>query len=336
MPYQTGVPTDEIDLLQQLVTFLVAQGWTQDASATEGAGWRAHLHKSGLYVNLRAIRGETGSTIWPSITGGNSVGLALSLGSGYNGSNNWYDQAGVPTFLSSATLYPIGVLGLNTGNFSLAPPYSAAPFTRYHFFDTSDNIVVVLEQSPLKFRACGWGPTLTKTGGTWTGGAYFFGTNGIFAGSFGAPPDTQECPFACYDWASSDANGFVRADVDAYTGAWLAHFSASETQYGKLCTSGIAGTGDPPADVPSAKQLQFRSFSNLNAQANLIPIDIYAHRDGGGYSLLGTVPGVFATNAATYGNFSSGTVYSIGADDYMVFAGKSAATEFPGFAVLKT
>ena len=48
MAYQTGIPTDEIDLLQQLVTWLVALGWTQDASAAEGSGWRAHLHKSGV------------------------------------------------------------------------------------------------------------------------------------------------------------------------------------------------------------------------------------------------------------------------------------------------
>ena len=91
-----------------------------------------------------------------------------------------------------------------------------------------------------------------------------------------------------------------------------------------------------PPDVPSVYQLVRRSFSNLNAQANLIPVDIFAHRDGGGYSLLGAVPNVFATNAATYGNFTSASVYTIGADSYMVFAGSAASPEIPGFAVLKT
>src|ERR1700680_4294442 len=149
MASQTGIPTDEIDLLQQLVTWLVAVGWTQDASAAEGGGWRGHLHKSGVYVNLRALRGEYGATIWPSaLTGGISTGLGLSLGTGYNGSNAWFDQAGVPTYLNLGTSYPMGLQGLDTKNPYIASPYSMAPFTRYHFFETNDNIVVVLERSP--------------------------------------------------------------------------------------------------------------------------------------------------------------------------------------------
>src|SRR3984893_4712790 len=117
MAYQAGIPTDEMDLLQQLVTWLVARGWTQDASAAEGSGWRAHLHKSGVYVNLRAMRGEFGATIWPNaLVGGITTGLGLSLGTGYDSSDAWYDQPGVPTYLLSGTSYPIGVLGLDTKN----------------------------------------------------------------------------------------------------------------------------------------------------------------------------------------------------------------------------
>jgi hypothetical protein len=333
MAYQTGVPTDEMDLLQQLVTFLTGLGWTSDYSAAEGLGWRAHLHKSGLYVNLRAIHGETGC--WPAPFGsGICNGLGLNVGTGFSVSTaGWYDQAGVPQYLQSGTYYPFGVMGLHTSNFSLPSPYNMAPFTRYHFFATGDDVVVVLEVTPLVFGTCGWGPSLNKTGGTWTGGAYFFGVSG-------APSATQQlfstcgCPFACYGEGGADANGFVRADVDSYTGGWVANFHTNEASYGKFCTSNIPDSTDPPQDVPSARQLVMRSFSNLNAQANLIPVDIFAHRDGGGYSLLGTLPRIFATSAATYGNFSSGTVYSIGGDNYMVFAGTPAGV--PGFAILKT
>jgi len=335
MSYQTGVPTDEIDLLQQLVAFLAGLGWTTDLSAAEGAGWRAHLHKSGLYVNLRAMRGETGITTWPpGLTSGFYDGLGLSLGTGFNGTNNWYDQAGVPTFLSSSVYYPLGVMGINTKSAGSAP-FSMAPFTRYHFFSTNDSVVVVLERSPLNFGVCGWGPSLTKTGGAWTGGQYFFGSVGVFFAS-SQQVNTGGCPFSCYGWSDQDATGFVRADVDSYTGAWVANFGTQEANYGKLCSSGIAETVNPPQDLPSVYQLVRRSFSNLNAQANLVPVDIYAHRDGGGYSLLGTVPNVFATNAATYGNFSSGTVYSIGADNYMIFGGNISGPETPGFAIKKT
>jgi hypothetical protein len=337
MAYQTGVPTDEIDLLQQLVAFLVGLGWTSDHSASEGFGWRAHVHKSGLYVNLRAMHGDTsGSTVWPSFAAGTFNGLGFNLGTGYNGSNQWYDQAGVPTFFQSSTTYPTGITGLNTSNFSLSPPWSMAPFVRYHFFsDAADNIVIALERSPLNFGVCGWGPSLNKTGGgSWTGGAYFFGSSGPVTGEQ-QQTNTAGCPFSCYGFTNADANGFVRADVDSYTGAWLANVGQGfEAAFGKVCTSGIDQSDTPPVDIPALRFLVQRSYSNFNAQANLIPIDLYAHRDGGGYSLLGSVPGVFVTNAATYGNFTSGTIYTIGADNYMVFAGKVLSGQaIPGFAV---
>ena len=173
MPYQTGVPANEIDLLQQLVTFLIGVGWTEDMSAAEGAGWRAHLHKSGLYVNLRAMRGETGNSVWSTaLIGGTYAGLGLSVGTGFNGGTPWYQQAGVPQFVSASVPYPVGVQGLTTYNPNLPTPFCMA-LTRYHFFETDDNVVVVLERAPLNYTVCGWGPSLTKTGGAWTGGAYF-------------------------------------------------------------------------------------------------------------------------------------------------------------------
>ena len=64
--YQTGTVAGPTALLQALVTWLVAQGWTSDSSASSGAGWRSHLHKNGLYINLRALVGEAGNiaTAW--------------------------------------------------------------------------------------------------------------------------------------------------------------------------------------------------------------------------------------------------------------------------------
>jgi hypothetical protein len=326
------VPADETDLLQKLVTFLTGLGWHTNLSAIEGSGWRAQLDKGGVFVNLRAMLNEFSgaSSLWPSpIISATYSGIGLNVGTGYTGTSHWYDEAGVPTWTQSAVDYPVGVMGVQTVGVT-------APFTRYHFFaDASDNVVVVLEMTPLKFGCFGWGPSLTKSGGTWTGGMYFFGSGGPYLGS-NTQPQTQGCPFSWCGWYDQDANGFVRADVDAYTGKWLANFRTLEAQYGKLCASAIRESEPPLQDIPTTLQLVRRSFSALNAQANLIPVDLYAHRDSGGYSLLGCVPNVFATNAATYGNFSSATVYSIGGDDYMVFAGKASGPEIPGFAIKKT
>lgn len=329
MAYATGVPATETDLVQQIVAFLAGLGWTTNASGLEGVGWRAHLSKGGVYVNLRAMTAETGC--WPSVlVVGTKSGVGLNVGSGYTAMlTNWYDQPGVPIFTQSAVDYNIGVMGAITNSIT-------APFTRYHLFaDANDNVVVVLERAPGNFCCFGWGPSLTKTGGAWTGGAYFFGSCGV-QDSAQIQANTQGCPFSWCGWSDQDANGFVRADVDAYTGKWLANFRANESAYGKLCASGIEETEHAIQDIPSALNLVLRSFSALNAQALLIPIDLYAHRDAGGYSLLGCVPSLFATNAATYGNFSSATVYSIGADDYMIFGGKAASPAIPGFAVKKT
>lgn len=332
MAYATGVPADETDLLQKLVTFLSGLGWTTNISVAEGLGWRAQLSKGGVFVNMRAMLNEfnSASDLWPSpIISGTFSGMGLSLSTAYSGGSFWYDETGAPIYTQSAVDYRVGVMAVNTNSVT-------APFTRYHFFsDASDNVVAVLERTPLNFCCFGWGPSLIKTGGAWTGGAYFFGSSGFLGGGQNQP-NTQGCPFSYCGWVDQDANGFVRADVDAYTGKWVANFRANEVNYGKLCASGVKETEFPPQDLPSVYQLVRRSFSALNAQANLIPVDIYAHRDSGGYSLLGCVPNVFATNAATYGNFSSATVYSIGADDYMLFAGQTVAPEIPGFAIKKT
>ena len=43
--YQTGIASSPTNLLQTLVAWLMAQGWTVNQSEQEGTGWRAHLVK---------------------------------------------------------------------------------------------------------------------------------------------------------------------------------------------------------------------------------------------------------------------------------------------------
>ena len=191
MAYATGVPVSETDLLQTLVAFLAAQGWTTNLSVADGVngGWRAHMSKGGVFVNLRAMYNECA---WPAFAGGNMNGIGLNVGTGFNGSNPWYDQAGVPQYIGSGP-YPGGVQ-LSTNN-NTAPNYSFRPFSRYHFFtDPLDNVVVVLEKAANVFGFMGWGATLIKSGGVWTGGLYCFADTEV--GSAGV----AQLATAAYSW----------------------------------------------------------------------------------------------------------------------------------------
>jgi hypothetical protein len=109
---------------------------------------------------------------------------------------------------------------------------------------------------------------------------------------------------------------------------------SSEVDWGKSCATGVPSVfGTVPPDIPSTVNLYLRLTSLLNAQAVLVPVNVFAHRDGGGYSLLGAIPNVFICNAGGVG-FSSGAVYTIGASNYMIFQGAvPLSILIPGFAI---
>jgi len=325
--YQTGVPVAEVDLLQSLVTFLASAGWTVNRSSAQGNGWKANVSKGGVYVNLRAMVNENG---WGVFTGGLMNGIGLSVGTGYDSSHDWVTQAGVPQFFPGGP-YAAGVQ-LNTMS-AIGPSYSMSPFTRYHFFsDAADNIVVVLERAPNNFGYLGWGSTLVKTGGVWTGGLFCFADCDVSTASQ-ADGRTAPTPGADGGRVNGGPSLFVRADVDSYAGKFLANYIDSETTWGKSCASGVPSS-HILNDIPSLYHLYPRLTSLLNAQAVLIPINIFAHRDGGGYSLLGAIPNVFLCNAGGVG-FGSGSVYVVGASRYMIFQGAvpPVVGATPGFAI---
>lgn len=321
--YQTGSASSPTDLLQKLVTWLVAQGWTQNMSKSEGTGWRAHLSKNGVFVNMRATPGS--ETLWGYSIKQNPqrAGIGIYTGTGYNGSSAWNAQAGGP--IGNGQTYTLGCI---------MP--TDATILAYHFFDDgADNIVVVIERTSGIFGHMGWGPSIIKNG-TWTGGAYFFAqlagySGGEYADSYPGAGMTASCPFAVSD-ANASAASFVRADVDAFTGKWVGVTyygvtSAYQGYTGKLGQTPFAvfGVYNPHEAIPNYTVFKDRLTSALNAQANLIPIRVYAARDTGGYSLIGDVPNIFLSNATANG-FAPSTVYPLGSDNYMLFH---------NFAVLK-
>lgn len=333
--YSTGAATGPIDLLQKLVAWLVAQGWTSNMSAAEGTGWRAHLSKGSVYVNLRASVGTDAATntVWANTTYSIAtlVGISIYTGTGYSGASAWNAQAGGP------------IAAGNAAGAILTAYASAMP--SYHFFDDgADNIVVVCEKTTNVYSHMGWGPSLTKAG-TWTGGAYFFGTTGYFNGmaNNGYPGTTLTAPtpFSYSDlaWGWLCPTGYVRADVDGFTSKWLgcgASSAGAQGYTGKRCATQYAHaySSSTPVEIPNYGPAQNmvvssgffpRAVSALNSQANLLPLRIFCERDTSGWSMLGDVPNIFYSNGVGNG-FNVGSIYAISAQNYMMF---------PNFAVQK-
>ena len=173
MQYQTGSATSSTDLVQQLVTWLVGLGWTQDRSAVEGSGWTATLHNNGNFVNLRAVENESAQP-WHFNNGSAHYGVHMYLSTAYSSGQPFNNQAtGAP--IASGGSFPVGV-GMQL---------SAGPFPNYYFFAdaTADNIVVVVEKTSGLFVFIGWGLSIQKAG-AFTGGPYFFGTASGYYTSF--------------------------------------------------------------------------------------------------------------------------------------------------------
>lgn len=331
MPYQNGSATSSTDLLQQLVTFLVANGWTTDLSASEGLGWRAHLHLSGNYVHLRAAENEA---VWQHNVGGTSYGIQIYTGTGFNSGQPWNNQTtGAP--LGSGAGYPVGGCAYT----------NAGPFTNYYFMTDSaaNNVVVIIEKTPGLFVHFGWGNSLV-TAGTITGGAYFFASAAGFFASTSSPganiagyTSTSFCPGVNGDSLANVNVCWVRADVDSFTGEWISigpNTSPTEGYTGKpgagsVKAHSITATASIPGYAQSdiASEFQALQTSAQDGRANLLPVYLWAQRDGTttGFSMLGSLPTVFCSNGVGNG-FSNASEYTIGAQTYKMF---------PNFAVLK-
>lgn len=330
MSYQTGTASSPINLLQTLVTWLVSIGWTQDMSQADAAGWRAHLHKSGNYINLRASMNEGSPAIWAGGVYQNGYGLHCYLGTGFNGLNAWNNQAGGP--IGNAAAYTVGV--------AFALPSGA--IQNYYFFGdaTGDNIVIVVERTPSLYVHMGWGLSLVKVG-AWTGGPYFFGTVcGYYTNYIGSPgpgnTTSSSCPGCDTDYISCQ-NCYIRIDVDTFIGKWIgvsANTGVGQGYTGKLAASsvmpavGVAARTIAPRYSDNSSQgpsWQVNQTSSADGRANLLPVHLWAVRDTGAMSFIGWIPNVFSTNGVGSG-FSNASEYALGPTTYKMF---------PNFAVLK-
>lgn len=163
MAYATGTAANPTALLQALATFLTSNGWTSAAAGVDGSGYRAHLHRSGVYVNLRAAENEA---IWTTNNTGTGYGIGVYLGTGYSGAAAWNAQAGGPAPVSE-----------NYGAGMILP---AGPYVAHHFHQDADgNVVVVVEHTGGIFAHLGFGLELSKETHT-ESLPYFWGSQGSY------------------------------------------------------------------------------------------------------------------------------------------------------------
>lgn len=330
MAYQTGTANDPVDLLQKLAAFIASHGWSVDSSVADGAGWRLHAHRSGLYVNLRAFVSESYTLMFANTYHGSPVfsGIELYCGDGYSSGLDWKSQSGGPKQISFPTM--------NTG---VGAPLPSGSISAYHFIsnNNSDSIVVVIEKSAGVFTNFGWGISLSKVG-DYTGGAYFFAPAGRYYAAYNTASAYQGRTVSAMppmafqdDGVGNQCASFVRADVDSYTGKWLS-VGGSTTQdnnyTGKSAYSTAVFKTFPGALAPSV--FPTRATNSISGQSLLQPIHILAKRDAGGSSFIGSVPGIFTTDACAKG-FAAGGTYAWGAENYKVFPGPVSGLNMPSY-----
>jgi len=319
--YSTGTAASGTALLQALVTWLVAQGWTQDASASEGTGWRAHLHKGGNYLNFRVASNEI---IWASQGNGAGYGIGFYMGDGYSGAAAWNLQSGAP--LASGGSDRVGV--------SMPLPNGAV--TAYHFFDNgADHVTVVVERAPGIFVHLGWGPSLVQTGYA-TDFPYFFGTaagfwlQGTYSSGQGVNVSSYT-PMNCgHD--NTHADCFFKVDAATFAARWIGvtDTTSPANQSGYTGKKGRTAINQSTVGVSSDQFVNYQFVWQIIHQSAfvgslILPVHCYVENAATRWSPVGYPPTVFLCGAVGHG-FGSGEVYAVGGLNYMVF---------PSFAVLK-
>lgn len=342
--YQTGISSSPTNLLQTLVTFLLAQGWTTDSSASEGSGWRVHMHKSSLYVNMRAAMDEN---LWQydddPVTyhdyGDGGYGIGLYLGDGYSGAAGWAEQSGAATRPGDGST--VGC-GMNLPSGSVAA---------FHIFDDGDdNICVVVERAPGIFCHMGFGVAMGP-GGQPEDFPYYFGSSSAYLNTHdGALNDdsygvnlTALPPMSHNNYERTSTGGtvryvhtagLVRVDAATWSGRWVSNgtSTADGAGYaGRYMRCALNANPNSlqygnPGEYPGFQKMLNRAHQSAYAGALILPLPCYALTDPGArWAPIGYVPSIFWCDAVGHG-YAAGTIYSVGGIDYLLF---------PGFAVRK-
>lgn len=309
MAYEIGTALNPSDLLDKIRVFLIIQGWTVDAFTVEAPGKRLHMHKGMFYLNAKSSD-DSSAPIWA--TGGATPQIGLNVGTGYNPATSWRDQAGV---VLNTTNVPVGA--------AVGLPSGAIVGYRFDYDDTYKSMVIYVQATTGVWRWIGFGESLIKAG-AWTGGAWIASSANYYFSTYTQGPghnnQLSAYPFGAHQDYYNVALVYIRADVDAYVSKWVSCSPVDGT--GKAGSTNVPGGGAPiSGNVPSLVGLIDRARNSLNSLSVLLPVQLFAVRDAGGLSLLGTLPNVYATNIT---GMVPGQSYQQGVDWFTPFPGDVA------------
>jgi hypothetical protein len=278
----TGIATDNLDLLDAIRVFALAQGWTVNKYEAVGSDQRLHLSKSGVYVNFLAEA--------------STAKIKLYGSTGYDGGELWDAQPGGPDWGYGADYATTNAI--SPGGFAYRLIANSSP----------DYVYAIAEPSAGLYKHILFG-SLAKCGG-WTGGAFAAGayweSNAGEGGSHNSPPFDSGHVQLTYGGYSH-----VRAQSE-----WK-RFTSSDQGYDfRLAHSPVraevGGAGDPNI-------LDTFSFalgtSALNSQTLLWPMHIVCELISGNWFYAGTVPGLRFVRLE---NLTSGQVITLGSEDWLV------------------
>lgn len=306
MAYEIGSWLNPSDGLDKIRVFLIAQGWTVDSFVVEAPGKRLHMHKGTTYLNAHSSDDST-IRLWDTTySGAGMPQIGFNLGTGYSGATSWRDQPGV---VRDPVGTPIGS--------AMQLPAAAIVSYRFDYDDLYKSLVVYVQTTIGVWRWMGFGESLIKAG-VWTGGAWIASSSNFYYANYVAYPGNNS-PDSAYPFGANEnfaAMAYLRADVDAYVGKWVSCSPTDGT--GKGGGTNVAGSRPVQATIPSLAALHNRARNSLNSLSVLLPLQLFANRDAGGVSLLGTLPNIYATNTA---GMVPGQPYQQGVDWFTPYPG---------------
>jgi len=306
MAFQTGTSTSLTDLFDDLLTFAVANGWTEDEDTTLA---KPALSKGNVFVqfalNSTGASGNRSISIHQALAYVNS---STDPGNHTDDSGNGYNAAFPPTDSNVRQERCVSDIG-------------AGPFTHWFFEDSSpDYIHVVVDIGTNEYRHFGFG-NLNKFGNNWTGGEYCYGHY-----HEGTSPLSVNNTCLLDGFFSATTGSRIRRAAtvhmeglpDQLTSKW-GHV------WGREAT-------DPPTDsalnIKNFVQGGFRSgpasrvfgaYSGSGAVGNvsLTPVDcFFGDKANNRAYFLGSMPDVRSVNMR---NFNPAQTVSIGGDDWLMF-----------------
>lgn len=332
MSYATGTFTTANQLLDAIRSFAAANGWTENAYAADGSGYKLLINKGSVYLNFRSLTAEA-STGNGTFTVQQATGVACAISTGYAGGSAWNDQPGRIAPYSN-TKSCSGIFNISASN-------------TYHLFASAspDQLFCVAETSPGSFQFLGGG--LLQKHGSYTGGEWLTGS--FYVDGYTHPSSTNlfdfylsggnqnrinMMPFLDYQVAPGSwmmMATLVRAECDGKTGFAPMHYLGSTSP-----PTWTNFTGTVLKGIFEGRQINAVNYidlltrwydyapASLNGITPLLPFHLYAARPSGFWSPIGYPPHLRFLNML---NYAPGDLITLGSEQWMVFPGyiKSAA-----------